>query len=47
MVKYHKSPWGPRRKLKKCKECGGQVWEYAAAGFLPKVQKCDECGSGE
>ena len=43
---YTKSAWGYRRKKGKCKKCGGTVWEYEAVGFLPKVTKCDRCGSG-
>ena len=45
MRKYQNSMWGYRRKVKKCKECGGTVWDYEAIGFLGAVKKCDRCGS--
>ena len=45
MSKWQNSMWGERRKIKKYKECGGQVWEYAPMGMLGSVKKCYRCGS--
>jgi hypothetical protein len=42
--KWLNSKWGVRRKIGK-HDCGGTIWEYEAVGFLPKVKKCDRCGS--
>lgn len=41
---YKKSKWGNRRFVRKC-SCGGNIWEYEPIGFLPKILKCDRCGT--